>query len=45
MGPTRQSAPDVWAVNRRALELAFSLVATPDVPMQGWIAEAIERSR
>ena len=45
MGPTRRSAPDVWAVNRRALELAFDLVATADVPMQGWIAEAIERSR
>lgn len=45
LGPTRESAPDVWAVNRRALELAFDLVATPDVPMQGWIAEAIERSR
>jgi hypothetical protein len=45
MGPTRESAPDVWAVNRRALELAFDLVATPDVPMQGWIAEAVERSR
>ena len=45
MGPTRTSAPDVWAVNRRALELAFDLVATPDVPMQGWIAEAIQRAR
>ncbi|MCL4807017.1 MAG: hypothetical protein KJ062_04375 [Thermoanaerobaculia bacterium] len=44
-GPTRQSAPDVWAVNRRALELAFDLVATPDVPVQGWIARAIETSR
>lgn len=41
LGPTRESAPDVWAVNRRAQELAFGLVATPDVPVQGWIAEAI----
>ena len=45
LGPTRSSAPDVWAVNRRALDLAFGLVATPDVPVQGWIAEAIGRGR
>lgn len=45
LGPTRAIAPDVWAVNRRALEIAFGLLATPDVPMQGWIAEAIETGR
>lgn len=44
-GPTRSAAPDPWAVNRRALEVAFGLVATPDVPMQGWISEAIGKGR
>lgn len=44
-GPERAAAPEAWAVNRRALEIAFGLVATPDVPMRGWIAEAVGKGR
>lgn len=44
-GPARAAAPEAWALNRRALEIAFGLVATPDVPMRGWIAEEIGKGR
>ena len=44
-GPVRKAAADVWAVNRRALEIVSGLMATPDHPKARWIADAIEAAK
>jgi hypothetical protein len=44
-GVLRAVVVDVWAVNRRALEIMSGRLATPDHPKAPWIAEAFEAAQ
>jgi hypothetical protein len=48
LGPTRKAAADVWAVNKRALEIMVEFLKTPDNPPQSdrpWLTKSSEEPK